>query len=87
MLLKNNNIGLSKFRTGDINGHQQTCYFNHNKKGKIFNRFLPARKETSAKETIFSIVSLIEKSNNLENVYYKIDNKLNEYNNDRLQLK
>ena len=35
----------------------------------------------------FSIVNLIDKSNNLENVYCKIDDELKEFNNDRLQLK
>ena len=42
---------------------------NRTKEDNIFNRFLAARKETSAGEIIFSIVNLIDKSNNLENVY------------------
>ena len=57
------------------------------KKDKIFNRFLAVRKETSADEIIFSIVNLIGKSNNLQNVYYKIDDELKEFYNDRLQFK
>ena len=82
-----NNLGPSKFRTGAENGHQQICYFNRNKKDEIFNRFVAVRKETSVNEIIFSIVNLIDKSNNLGNVYYKIDNELKEFNNDRLQFK
>ena len=82
-----NNLGPSKFRTGAENGHRKIHYFNHNKKDKIFNRFLAVRKETSADKIIFSIINLIDKSNNLENVYYKIDDELKEFNNDRLQFK
>ena len=70
-----NNLGLSKFRTGAENGHLQICYFNCSKKDKTFNRFLALRKEASADEIIFSIVNLIDKSNNLGNVYYKIDDE------------
>ena len=71
-----NNLEPSKFRTGAENGHQQICYFNRNKEDKIFNRFLAARKETSADEIIFSIANVIDKSNNLEKACYKIDNEL-----------
>ena len=71
-----NNLEPSKFRTGAENGHQQICYFNGNKEDKIFNRFLAARKETSADEIIFSIANLIDKSNNLEKACYKIENEL-----------
>ena len=46
------------------------------KKDKFFNRFLAVRKQISAKEIIFSTLNLIEKSNNLENLYYKIDDEL-----------
>ena len=78
-----NNLAPSKFRTGAENDHQQIRYFNHNKKDKIFNRLLAVRKETSADEIIFSIVNLTDKSNNLENVYYKIDDGLKEFNNSK----
>ena len=71
-----NNLEPSKFRTDAENGHQQICYFNRNKEDKIFNRFLVARKETSADEIFFSIANLIDKSNNLEKACYKIDNEL-----------
>ena len=36
---------------------------------------------------IFSTTNLIDKANNLENLYYKIGNDLKEFNNDRVQLK
>ena len=82
-----NNLGPSKFRTGAENGHQQICYFNRNKKDEIFNRFVAVRKEKSVNEIIFSIVNLIDKWNNLDSVYYKINNKLKEFDSDRLQFK
>ena len=82
-----NNLGLAKIRTGAENGKEQICYYNCNRKDKLFNRFLAVRKETSADEIIFSIVNLIGKTNNLENVYYKIDDELKEFGNDRVQLK
>ena len=82
-----NSLVQSKFRTGTENDRQQICYFNHFKKDKIVNRFLTVRKETFADETIFSVVNLIGKSNNLENIYYKIHDKLKEFNNGRLQFK
>ena len=48
---------------------------------KAFNRFLAVTKETSTGEIIFSIVSLIGKSNKFEDIYYKIGDKLREYEN------
>ena len=71
-----NNLELSKFRTGAENGHEQIFYFNCNKEDIILNRFLAIRKETSGDEIIISIVNLIDTSNNIENVYYKIDDEL-----------
>ena len=82
-----NSLGSVKFRTGAENGKEQTCYYNPNKKDKLFNCFLAVRKETSADEIIFSIVNFIDKTKNLENVYYKIDDNLKEFNDDRVQLK
>ena len=81
-----NNLGLTKFRTGAENGKEQICYNNRSRKDKLFNRFLAVRKETSADEIIFSIVNSIDKTNELENVYYEIDNELKEFDNDRVQL-
>ena len=48
---------------------------------------MAVRKEKSANEIIFSPTNLIDKANNLENVYYKIGDELKEFNNDRIQLK
>ena len=81
-----NNLGLTKFRTGAENGKEQICCNNRSRKDKLFNRFLAVRKETSADEIIFSIVNSIDKTNELENVYYEIDNELKEFHNDRVQL-
>ena len=81
-----NNLGLIKLRTGAKNHKEQTCYFNYNKKDRAFNRFLAVRKETSANKIIFSIFSLIDKSNRFEDNYYKIGDELRELDNDRIQL-
>ena len=48
-----NNLEPSKFRTGAENDREQTCYFNYNKNGRAFNRFLAVRKETPANEIVF----------------------------------
>ena len=40
-----NILGLSKFRNDAENDNEQTCYFNYNKKDKVFNRFLAIRKK------------------------------------------
>ena len=82
-----NNLGPSKLRTGAKNHKEQTCYFNYNKKDRAFNRFLAVRKETSTNKIIFSIVSLIDKSNRFEDNYYKIGDELRELDNYRIQLK
>ena len=82
-----NNLGPAKFRTGAENGKEKICYYNHNQKDKLLNRFLTVRKETSIDEIIFSVANLIDKTNNLESVYYKIDDELKEFDNGRVQLK
>ena len=82
-----NNLGLSKFKTGAKDGKEQACYFNYNKKDRAFNKYLAVRKETSANEIIFSIFSLIDKSNRFEDNYCIINDKLREFDNDRIQLK
>ena len=48
---------------------------------------MAVRKETTADKIIFSTVNLIDKTNSLENVYYKIDDERKEFNNDRVQFK
>ena len=40
-----NSIGPSKFRTNAEDGQRQICYYNRNKKDKLFNRFLALRKQ------------------------------------------
>ena len=82
-----NNLGPSKFKTGAKNDEEQVCYFNYKKKDRAFNRFLAVRKETFADEIVFSIVSLIDKSNKFKDSYYKIGGKLREFDNNRIQPK
>ena len=82
-----NNLESSKFRTGAKNGKEHVCYGYRNKKDKVSNKFLASRKETSANEIIFSIEKLIDNPNNAENIYYKIDDELKEFDNDRNKFK
>ena len=49
--------------------------------------FLAVRKQTLIDEPIFSIVSLIDKSNKFEDSYYKIGDELREFDNVGLQPK
>ena len=80
-----NNLGPTEFRTGAKNDKEQVCYFNCNEKHRAVNRFFAVREKTSADEIIFSIVSLIDKSNKFEDSHYKISDKLREFNNDGIQ--
>ena len=80
-----NKLGLSKFRTGAENDREQTCYFNHNKKDRVFNRFLAIRKKAPDSEIVLSIVNLTNKSNKSEDKYYNIGDKLEEFGNVRIQ--
>ena len=82
-----NNLEPSKFRTGAENGKEQVCYYNHDKKDEVYNKFLAIRKETSANEIIFLIEKLVDNSNNTENIYYKINGELKEFDNDRNKFK
>ena len=61
-----NYLGPPKLRTDAKNGKEQVCYFNLNKKDKIYEKFLAVRKETSAIDIIFFIEMLIDSSNNTE---------------------
>ena len=58
-----NNLGRAKFRTGAKNEKERVCYYNCNKKNRVFNRFLVAKKQTSLDGIIFHAVDLINKSN------------------------
>ena len=77
-----NGLGPARFRTGADNNKEQACYYNRDKKDKTFNCFLALRKQTStANKIIFSIVNLIDSSNKKEDIYFKINNELREFNN------
>ena len=54
---------------------------------KTFNKFLAVKKETSAIEIVFSIVSLIDKLNRFEDLYYKLGDELREFDDERVQPK
>ena len=79
-----NKLGSSKFRTGAENDKEQVCYFNYNKKDRVFNRFLAVRKRTPDREMGFSIVSLINRSNNSEDIYYKLGDELSKFKDGKL---
>ena len=77
-----NGLGPARFKTGADNNKEQACYYNRDKKDKTFNCFLALRKQTStANKIIFSIVNLIDSSNKKEDIYFKINNELREFNN------
>ena len=48
---------------------------------------MAVRKQTSTGEIIFSIVNVIDKSNKFEDSFYKLDDELREFHNDRVQFK
>ena len=80
-----NDLGPSKFRTGAENNKEQVCYYNYNKKDRVFNRFLAVRKQTSTYARIFSIVNLIDKSNKYKDIHFKIGDELREFDNVTIQ--
>ena len=55
------------------------------KKIELLIVFLAVRKQTSTDAIIFSIVNLIEKSNKYNDSYFKIGDKLKEFNNVTIQ--
>ena len=78
-----NELGPSKFRTQADNYQEQVCYYSRNKKDINFNSFLAVRKETSsAREIIFSIVNIIDKTYRNDNIYFEINNELSDFKND-----
>ena len=79
-----NSSGPSKFRTGAENDKEQICYYNYNKKDRLFNSFLAIRKQTSTGEIIFSIVNLVDKSNKTKDIYYNNGDELSESDNGRV---
>ena len=58
---------------------------NYNKKDRAFNRVLAVRKQTSTDAIIFTIVSLIDKSNKYKDIYFKIGGELREFNDVTIQ--
>ena len=74
-----NSIGPSKYRASVDKGKQQVCY-NINKKDKYFNKFLWVRKQSACDTIIFEIENIIEEINNSDINYYKVTNKLTEFN-------
>ena len=69
-------LWLPKFTTGAENDKEQTCYFNCTRKDKAFNRFSAVRIERFTNEIVFPIVSLKEKPNRFEDIYYKLGDEL-----------
>ena len=57
-----NSIWSSKFRTNAEDGQRQICYYNRNKKDKLFNRFLVLRKQGTRENMIFEIKNIIEET-------------------------
>ena len=83
-----NDLGPAKFRTQADNKEKQICYYNRNKRDKIFNCFLAVRKQTpTTNKIIFSIVNLTDKTNKNDNIYFEISDKLSDFNNDNIQFK
>ena len=70
------------------NNKEQICYCNRNKIDTTFNSFLVAGKKTSStSEIIFSIDKVIDKTNRNNNIYFEINNELNEFKNDNVQYR
>ena len=79
-----NSIGPSKYRTSAESNTRQICYYNRNKKDKLFNRFLSERKQQASENITFEIKSIIEETNNENINYYKLNNELNDFKNDHV---
>ena len=80
-----NDLGPAKFRTGG-DDNEKVCYYNRDKKDKVFNCFLALTKQTTTNKIIFSIVNLIDKSNKKEDIYFEINDELRESNNGIFQF-
>ena len=79
-----NSLRPSKLRTGAKNDKEQTYYFNYNKKGRVFSKFLAIRIRRLDSEIVFSTVNLINKSNEFKDIYYNIGDEVREFSNDRI---
>ena len=80
-----NDLGTAKFRTGAKNNKEQVCYYNYNKKDRVFNRFLTVRNQTSTDAIVFSIVDFIDKSKRYKDICFKISDEIREFKNISLQ--
>ena len=81
-----NNLGPAERRTQADNNKEQICYYNRNKRNTSFNSFLAVRKQTSStSEIIFSIVNLIDQTNRNNNIYFDLNDKLSDFENNSVQ--
>ena len=81
-----NNLGPAECRTQADNNKEQICYHNRNKRNTSFNSFLAVRKQTSStSEIIFSIVNLIDQTNRNNNIYFDLNDKLSDFENNSVQ--
>ena len=81
-----NNLGPAECRTQADNNKEQICYYNRNKRNTSFNSFLAVRKQTSStSEIIFSIVNLIDQTNRNNNIYFDLNDKLSDFENNSVQ--
>ena len=81
-----NNLGPAECRTQADNNKEQICYYNRNKRNTSFNSFLAVRKQTSStSEIIFSIVNLIDQTNRNNNIYFDLNDKLSDFENNNIQ--
>ena len=74
-----NSIGPSKYRTSDESDTRQICYYNRNKKDKLFNRFLSERKQCADEDITFEIKTITEETNDGNINYYELNNELDEF--------
>ena len=78
-----NDLGPGKFGNQADSNQEQICYFNRNKRDTNFNSFLTVRKQTpSIGDITFSIVKLIYNTNKDNNIHFKINDELVDFNND-----
>ena len=78
------NIGPSKYRASTESDTCQICYYNRNKKYKLFNRIFSERKQCkqcAGEDIAFEIKSKIEETNEGDINYYEVTNELDELKN------
>ena len=81
-----NDLGPAKFWVQADSNQEQICYCNRNKRGTSFNCFLAVRKQTpTIRDITFSIMQLIDKASKNSSIYFEINDKLSDFNNDNLK--